>query len=127
MTIDVSKPLTHDVGFARMPNILFRMYPLLDGFTLETVGLYGYLLSWRQNKADHAMYGMAWLRQVDITEETGMSAHKIRQHTDVLRRYGLLNVKKSDRIANKLVYEPLEPLTYEEFRRTYWREEAESS
>lgn len=127
MTIDVTKPLAHDDGFARMPNILFRMYPLLDGFTLETAGLYGYLLSCRQNKVDHAMYGMAWLRQADITAETGMSAYKIRQHTDVLRRYGLLNVKKSDRIANKLVYEPLEPLRYEEFRRTYWREEAASS
>ncbi|MDR9748809.1 hypothetical protein [Paenibacillus taichungensis] len=127
MTIDVSKPLAHDDGFARMPNILFRMYPLLDGFTLETVGLYGYLLSWRQNNADHVMHGMAWLRQADITTETGMSAFKIRQHTDVLCRYGLLRITKSDRIANKLVYEPLEPLTYEEFRRTYWREEAKSS
>lgn len=127
MTIDVSRPLARDDVFARMPNILFRRYPLLDGFTLETVGLYGYLLSWRQNNADHVMHGMAWLRQADITAETGMSAFKIRQHTDVLRRYGLLNVKKSDRIANKLVYEPLEPLTYEEFRRTYWREEAQSS
>lgn len=127
MTIDVSKPLAHDHGFARIPNILFRRYPLLDGFTLETVGLYGYLLSWRQNKANHVMYGMAWLRQADITAETGMSAFKIRQHTEVLCRYGLLRVTKSDWIANKLVYEPLEPLTYEEFRWTYWREEAASS
>ncbi|WP_339274490.1 hypothetical protein MKY59_25820 [Paenibacillus sp. FSL W8-0426] len=122
MTIDVSKPLAHDDGFARMPNILFRMYPLLDGFTLETVGLYGYLLSWRQNKPGHAMFGKVWLNQSDVTAQTGMSAYKIRTHVEALVRYGLLNVSKSNMIPNKHIYEPLEPLTEAEFRAVYAEE-----
>ncbi|WJH30476.1 hypothetical protein N6H13_07475 [Paenibacillus sp. CC-CFT742] len=122
MTIDVSKPLAHDDGFARMPNILFRMYPLLDGFTLETVGLYGYLLSWRQNKSGHVMHGKVWLNQLDITAQTGMSAYKIRTNLDILVRYGLVNVSKSRMVANKRIYEPLEPLTEAEFRAIYAEE-----
>lgn len=119
MTIDVSKPLAHDDGFARMPNILFRMYPLLDGFSLETVGLYGYLLSWRQNKSGHAMYGKVWLNQSDITAQTGLSAHKIRAHIGILEKYGLLKATKSRMIPNKRIYEPLDPLTEAEFQALY--------
>ncbi|QOS80996.1 helix-turn-helix transcriptional regulator [Paenibacillus sp. JNUCC31] len=122
MTIDVTKPLAHDDGFARMPNILFRMYPILDGFTLETVGLYGYLLSWRQNKSGHAMYGKVWLNQSDITAQTGLSAYKIRAHISVLEKYGLLKATKSRKVANKRIYEPLEPLTEAEFRAIYAEE-----
>lgn len=119
MSIDVSKPLAYDDGFARVPNSVLRLYPLLDGFTLETVGLYAYLLSWRQNKVDHAMYGKAWLNQADITAQTGMSAHKIRSHVNTLKGYGLLNVTKSRRVANKNIYELLEPLSEAEFRAVY--------
>jgi hypothetical protein len=100
------------------------MYPLLDGFTLETVGLYGYLKSWRQNKAGHRMYGKAWLNQREIEAQTGMSPYKLRRHVGVLERYGLLNVTKSRRTPNKLVYEPLDPLTEAEFRAKYKAEVA---
>ncbi|EHS56860.1 hypothetical protein P4H71_22775 [Paenibacillus kribbensis] len=116
MAIDTTKSLAHDEGFPRVPNIVYRMYPLLDGFTLETVGLYGYLKSWRQNKSGHRMYGKAWLNQKEISAQTGMSPYRIRKHVDILQEHGLLKVTKSSRTANKLIYEPLEPLTEAEFR-----------
>ncbi|SFS76184.1 hypothetical protein SAMN04488601_10344 [Paenibacillus sp. 453mf] len=62
MPIDTTKPLAYDEGFARVTNIVLRMYTLLDGFTLETAGLYAYLLTWRQHNANHRMHGKAWVK-----------------------------------------------------------------
>ena len=119
MTIDISKSLVYDDGFPRVPNIMYRMYPLLDDFTVETTGFYGYLLTWRQNKRDHVMYGKAWLNLDEMEAQTGISKYKIRKHTEVLIRYGLLRVTKSRRIPNKKIYEVLDPITEAEFRLSY--------
>ncbi|MGR6760885.1 hypothetical protein ACU1JV_03400 [Paenibacillus sp. T2-29] len=121
MTIDTGKLRSHerDDWFVKVPVILFRLYPKLEGFTVETAGFYGYLRSWCQNKPSHRLYGKTWLNQREIEAQTGLSPYKIRQHTATLCRYGLLNVTKSDRIPNKLIYEPLEPLTYAEFHEKY--------
>ncbi|MBO3284747.1 hypothetical protein [Paenibacillus polymyxa] len=121
MTIDTGKLRSHerDEWFVKVPAILFRLYPQLEGFTVETAGFYGYLRSWCQSKPDHRLYGKTWLNQREIEAQTGLSPYKIRQHTTILQRYGLLNVTKSDRIPNKLIYEPLEPLTYAEFYEKY--------
>ncbi|WP_223068098.1 hypothetical protein [Paenibacillus caui] len=92
--IDVSKPLAYDEGFPRVPNIMYRMYPLLDGFTVETAGFYGYLRSWRQSNKDHAMFGKTWLNQQEMAVQSGLSPHKIRKHVKTLEMYGLLRVTK---------------------------------
>ncbi|MCV9948267.1 hypothetical protein [Paenibacillus sp. BT-177] len=112
-----------DALFTQIPLIIYRLYPQLDGFDLGTAGFYGYLKSMCQHSSRHALYGKTWLKQETMTTYTGLSPYKIRQHTAMLCRYGLLNVTKSDRIPNKLIYEPLEPLTYAEFHEKYGIEE----
>lgn len=119
MTIDISQPLAHDEGFPRVPNIMYRMYPLLDDFTVETTGFYGYLRSWRQNNPEHRMYGKTWLNQSEMAAQSGLSPYKIRKHIDTLLRYDLLRAEKSNQVANKRIYECLEPLTEAEFRARY--------
>jgi hypothetical protein len=116
MSIDISKPLVYEDGFPRVPNIIYRLYPLLDGFTVETAGFYAYLLTWRQHKPDHVMYGKAWLNLSEMEAQSGISKFKIRKHTEALVKYGLLKVTKSRQVANKKIYEFLEPLTEPEFR-----------
>ncbi|MGF7033735.1 DNA-binding HxlR family transcriptional regulator [Paenibacillus mucilaginosus] len=117
--IDVNKSLVYDEGFAKVPNILFKLYPLLPGFTVATTGFYGYLMSWRQSKPDHVMHGKTWLNQDEMEAQAGISRHIIRNHIRTLVKYGLLSVEPSRQVANKKIYEVLEPLTEAEFRSAY--------
>ncbi|SFS76196.1 hypothetical protein [Paenibacillus sp. 453mf] len=53
-----------------------------------------------------------------------MSPYLIRKHTATLVKYGLLKTDKSRRVANKLMYTPLDPITEAEFRAIYKAEVA---
>ncbi|MNW61443.1 hypothetical protein D3C74_395000 [compost metagenome] len=65
------------------------------------------------------MYGKTWLNQSEMAAQSGLSPYKIRKHIDTLLRYDLLRAEKSIQIANKRIYECLEPLTEAEFRACY--------
>lgn len=117
--IDVSENLSYDDGFPKVDNALYRLYPLLEDYTIETTGVYGYLKSWRQNKPDHAMYGKSWLNFADMEAQTGITYYKLRQHMDVLKKYELLVEYLSDTVANKKIFEVLDPLTEAKFREKY--------
>jgi hypothetical protein len=117
--IDTTKPLSYDDGFPKVDNALYRLYPLLEDFSVETTGLYGYLKSWRQNNPDHAMYGKVWLTFAEMEAQSGISYHKLRNYIDVLKKYGLLVEYLSESKANKKIFEILEPLTEAEFRAEY--------
>ncbi|WP_449601049.1 hypothetical protein [Paenibacillus sp. Marseille-Q9583] len=110
---------THNVGFTAIPNVLYREYLALEDFTVETAGFYGFLRSWCQQDPLHHMHGKTWLNQREMTVRSGLSPYKIRSHVETLKKYGLLTVTKSSIVANKLIYEPLPPLTSAEFYTKY--------
>lgn len=120
--IDVNKTLTGNDGFVQVDNIVFTMYPLLDGFSVETAGLYAYLCSWKQNNPEHPRYNCVWLTQKDIMAQAGIGRSKFERYIAALNKYALLNIRKSDTAANKDVYQVLEPLTEAEFRSRYPKE-----
>lgn len=117
--IDVNEPLSYDGGFPKVDNALYRLYPLLDDYTLETTAVYGYLKSWENNRQDHSMYGKAWLTFNEMAALTGMSYFKLRKNIDILKKYGLVIESSSDKVANKSIFETCEPLTEAEFRAQY--------
>jgi hypothetical protein len=114
---------THNVGFTAIPNVLYREYLALEDFTVETAGFYGFLRSWCQQDPTRLMHGKTWLNQGEMTAQSGLSPYKIRQHVETLKKYGLLTVTKSSIVANKLVYEPLLPLSAAEFNEKYGKGE----
>lgn len=117
--IDVNQPLSYDGGFPKVDNALYRLYPLLDDYTLETTAVYGYLRSWEQNKKDHKMYGKAWLTLAEMGALTGMSYYLLRKHINILVKYELIEEEKSDMVRNKSIFHTKEPLTEEQFREKY--------
>lgn len=117
--IDVSKPLSYDGGFPKVDNALYRLYPLLDDFTLETTGVYGYIKSWRNNDDGHELFGYSYPTLADMEAQSGLSYHKLTKHIETLKRYDLVREHKSDIVPNKKIFETLEPLTEAEFRAKY--------
>lgn len=117
--IDVKETLTGNDGFVQTDNILYRLYPLLDGFTVETAGLYGYLKSWRNNTVGNDYYHCVWLSRAEMYAQSGLKRHSFDKHLDVLIRYSLVSIRKSAKRANKDIFEIHDPITEAEFRSTY--------
>lgn len=114
---------THNAGFTSIPNVLYREYLALEDFTVETAGFYGFLHSWCQQDPLRRMHGKTWLNQREMAARSGLSPYKIRSHVETLKKYGLLTVTKSAKVPNKLIYEPLPPLTTAEFYTIYGKGE----
>ncbi|HZG87297.1 hypothetical protein [Paenibacillus sp.] len=117
--IDTSKTLTANDSFQKAEYVVLRMYPLLDGFSVETAGLYIYLRSWRMNDPEDPMYGRVWLSREEIYAQTGIGRKVFERHLEVLQRYGLVGTEKSRVRTNKLNFIVKEPLTEAEFRIEY--------
>ncbi|MGG1600962.1 hypothetical protein [Paenibacillus naphthalenovorans] len=116
--INVNETMTGNDGFVQTDNIVFRLYPLLEGFTVETAGLYSYLKSWRYNSPG-PMHHCVWLNRAEMYAQTGLGRRKFDGHIQTLGKYGLVTVEKSKQRANKDIFRVGEPLTEGEFRALY--------
>lgn len=116
--INVKETLTGNDGFVQPDNIVFRLYPLLDGFTVETSGLYTYLRSWRFNSPG-PLHHCVWLNRAEMYAQTGIRRRKFDGYLEALIKYGLVNVEKSRQRANKDIFRISEPLTEAQFRAQY--------
>ncbi len=121
--IDVNKTLTGNDGFVQVPNIIFTMYPLLDGFSIETAGLYAYLCNWKQNDPEHNLYNCVWLTKEDIMAQAGIGRTKLDRNLKVLEWHKLIKVH-SVKNSTRKIYEIFEPITEAEFRVQYSKEVA---
>jgi hypothetical protein len=117
--MNAEKMMMGNAGFTQVPNMVLRMYPLLDGFDIEATGLYAYLHSWKQNNSEHPLYNCVWLTHEAMQAQAGIGRGKFDRLMGVLIKYGLIRKLKATNIPNKNVYEVLEPLSDEEFRVKY--------
>lgn len=118
--INVYQTLTGKDSFTMVEDIVLRMYTLLDGFTIETAGLYAYLRSWRQNEPSHKLYRCVWLSREEIYAQTGIGRKPFDRHLRALTECGLVRMEKGRlREPNKQVFVVNEPLTEAEFRALY--------
>ncbi|GIO93545.1 hypothetical protein [Paenibacillus lactis] len=118
--INVNQTLTGKDSFTMVEDIVLRMYTLLDGFTIETAGLYAYLRSWRQNDPSHKLYRCVWLSREEIYAQTGIGRKPFDRHLKALTACGLVKTEKGRlREPNKQVFVVNEPLTEAEFRALY--------
>jgi hypothetical protein len=122
LMIDTTRTLTANDSFQKAEYVVMRMYPLLDGFSVETSGLYIYLRSWRMNDPEDPMFGRVWLNREEIYAQTGIGRKVFERHLDGMIRYGLVETEKSTVRTNKLNFVVKEPLTEAEFRARYPRE-----
>lgn len=118
--INVNQTLTGKDSFTMVEDVVLRMYTLLDGFTIETAGLYAYLRSWRQNEPSHKLYRCVWLSREEIYAQTGIGRKPFDRHLRALTDCGLVRMEKGRlREPNKQVFVVNEPLTEAEFRALY--------
>jgi replication initiation and membrane attachment protein DnaB len=120
--MNAEKMMMGNANFTQVPNMVLRMYPLLDGFDIEASGLYAYLYSWRQNNLGHPLHNCVWLTHEAMQAQAGIGRGKFDRLMSVLIKYGLIRKLKATNIPNKNVYEVLEPLSDEEFRARYANE-----
>ncbi|MEZ2660597.1 hypothetical protein [Aneurinibacillus aneurinilyticus] len=120
--MDATRMMMGNVGFTQVPNMILRMYTLLDGFDIEAAGMYAYLHSWRQNNPEHELYQCVWLTHEAMQIQAGIGRGKFDRLMGVLIKYGLVRKLKASNIPNKNVYEVLEPLSDDEFRARYTAE-----
>ncbi|PQP85465.1 hypothetical protein CPT76_36270 [Paenibacillus sp. AR247] len=92
--INVNNTLTGNDSFTMVDDIVLRMYTLLDGFTVETAGLYAYLKSWRQNDPDHKFYNCVWLAREEIYAQTSIGRKPFDRHLKALKDCGLVTIER---------------------------------
>lgn len=118
--INVNNTLTGNDSFTKVDDIVLRMYTLLDGFTVETAGLYAYLKSWRQNDPNHKFYNCVWLAREEIYAQIGIGRKPFDRHLRALKDYGLVTIeRKRLREPNKHLFVVNDPITEAEFRVRY--------
>lgn len=118
--IDVERTLTGNDGFTKVDNTLLRMYTLLPDFSIETAGVYAFLRSWMNTNPIRGPMNGVWLSREEIYAISGVGRRKFERHLDILTRYGLVEVSKSNRVrANKHIFKVNEPLSEGEFRAAY--------
>ncbi|MCU4820280.1 hypothetical protein OCA00_01315 [Bacillus cereus] len=108
-------------GFSRVANSLVRLYTLLPGFNSDVVGLYAYMRSWRNSNSEDLLYTV-WHCREYLQLQSGLGRKAFNTRLKVLETYGLVEIKKSPRVANKdyfIVHDPLERDVFLETYRQY--------
>jgi hypothetical protein len=109
----------HESGFIQVGHVVYRLYPLLDGFDITTAGLYSYLHSWRNTKEGYELYHCVWQNKDYMYRQSGLSRYKFNKHLKLLIEYGLIDERNSSKVPNKKIYEVLEPLSADVFMQKY--------
>ena len=106
-------------GKAMIYTSLVRMYTQLEGFSTDVAGLYAFLRSWRNSKEGHEMYHAVWHSKEYMYAQSGIGRKAFNKRLQMLEKYGLVTVKKSDIIPNKDVIYVHDPLTRDQFIEKY--------
>lgn len=98
------------LGHSKDPDI--RVSPI-------TLGVYSYLLYYRNNDKKNPFYGKAWVSIDRLAVEMAVSRNTVKKHINILKNVGLITVGKYQR---KNVYNFLKPKTAEQLEKEYHEE-----
>ena len=88
-------PFALERGFTQVPNAVLRHYLYYPKFNGNTASVYAFLLS-NYNEA----FGYAYPTHIQVAQATNMTEKTARNHINLLRKVGLINVNENGGFGN---------------------------